>query len=540
MKTDSAFAELGIDRELESALVSRGITAPFPIQALTIPDALAGRDVCGKARTGSGKTLAFGLPLLMRVERARPHRPEAVILVPTRELASQVVRNLAPLGASRGIRIAPMVGGVSIYSQRQRLRSGVDIVVATPGRFNDLLERGDASMDHVRFAVIDEADQMADLGFMPQVRRILDRVPEKPQTLLFSATLDGEVDKLVRRYQHEPVFHEVEPEDAGESTMLHRFIGVGSEEKIQVTASIAAGPERTLLFVRTQRGAERLVRQLSREGVAAGAIHGGLSQPRRERALAAFASGRLPVLVATNIAARGIHVDGVDIVVHHDPPEDAKTYLHRSGRTARAGASGLVVTLVAPEEERDVNFLRRDAGVHEAIVPMTPDDPRLADLAGWTPPIEAPQPARRNNRPAYRDNRRPAPGRNRRGGGGFSRGPRNDDRQAPFEGRAPRAAQDGAPYEGRGPGRPARDAAPARGESRNWQGGAAERRQPRSTPNGQWGSPNGGRRFAKNEFEAGGPAPRERHGHTQRDAQPSPQRPENRRKQGGPRQWKSR
>ncbi|MCC7365042.1 MAG: DEAD/DEAH box helicase [Dehalococcoidia bacterium] len=382
--------------DLVAALARRGITEPFPVQAATLPDAIAGRDVCGKARTGSGKTLAFGLPLLMRARRSEPKRPCALVLVPTRELASQIVDNLAPLAESRRLRIAPVVGGVSLFSQRQRLRVGVDIVVATPGRLHDLLERGDASVDDVRMVVLDEADQMADFGFLPQVRRILDRIPVRPQTLLFSATLDGEVDALVKRYQREPVFHEVVPEEDAGETMLHRFLGVSDEEKVRVTAAIAAGPERTLLFVRTQRSADRLARQLEREGIEAGVLHGGLSQPRRERALKAFADGTAPVLVATNIAARGIHVDGVDIVVHHDPPEDVKTYLHRSGRTARAGASGMVVTLVSPEQVGDVNLLRRQAGVREAIVPVDAGDPRLADLAAWTPPLEEhrPQPAK--------------------------------------------------------------------------------------------------------------------------------------------------
>lgn len=421
---DSAvsFASIGIAPDLVATLAKAGIASPFPVQAATIPDVLAGRDVSGKARTGSGKTLAFGLPLIMRTRRAEPRRPRAVVLVPTRELASQVVDNLSPLAATRGLRIAAIVGGVSLPGQRQRLRGGVDIVVATPGRLNDLLEREDASMADVEIAVLDEADQMADLGFLPQVRRILDRIGRSHQTLLFSATLDGEVDALVRRYQHEPVRHEVPTPEEEETAMLHRFVGVEEAHRVAVTARIAAGPERTLLFVRTQRGADRLARQLDGAGVRAGVIHGGLSQPRRERALADFARGRVPVLVATNIAARGIHVDGVDTVVHHDPPEDAKTYLHRSGRTARAGASGLVVTLVGPEQRRDVDLLRRQAGVREAIVPMTPDDGRLDALADWAPPLEE----RREQRPAMS---RPAGGGGAPRTGHVRRGRRPEPRQ---------------------------------------------------------------------------------------------------------------
>jgi len=277
--------------------------------------------------------------------------------------------------------------------QAMELRAGVDIVIATPGRLNDLIERGSLSVGAVRIAVLDEADQMADLGFLPQVERILDQIDGDRQTLLFSATLDGDVDRLIRRYQNDPIFHEVETPAEELPTMKHRFIAVAEDDKAKIAADIAAGPSRTLLFVRTQRGAERLARKLSNEGVEAGILHGGLSQPRRERALDLFSRGTVPVLVATNIAARGIHVDGVDIVVHHDPPEDTKTYLHRSGRTARAGASGVVVTLVAPEQTRDVNIMRREAGVTEAIVSLQPGDLRLTDLAAWNPPHEEPPPA---------------------------------------------------------------------------------------------------------------------------------------------------
>jgi superfamily II DNA/RNA helicase len=384
----SAFARLGVSAELVEALARTGITTPFPVQSLTIPDALAGRDVCGKARTGSGKTLAFGLPLLERTAKSQPRRPGSLVLVPTRELAGQIADNLAPLAAVRRIRVAAIFGGVSLYRQAAILRTGIDIVIATPGRLNDLIERGAITVDDVRIAVLDEADQMADLGFMPQVERILNRIQQPHQTMLFSATLDGAVERLVRRYQHDPVFHEVVGPEEDIPAMKHRFIAVAPGEKVGVAASIAAGPQRTLLFVRTQRAADRLARQLGQAGVAANMLHGGLSQPRRERALRAFANGTAPVLVATNIAARGIHVDGVDTVVHHDPPEDAKTYLHRSGRTARAGATGLVVTLVEPDQVGAINALRRAAGLREPVVAMAPDDGRLADLAAWTPTLD--------------------------------------------------------------------------------------------------------------------------------------------------------
>jgi len=431
----TTFASLGLSRDIVAALAAHGIKSPFPVQALTIPDALAGRDICGKANTGSGKTLAFGLPIIERTSGSAPRRPRALVLVPTRELAGQVVRDLTPAAASRRVRVAAVYGGASLFRQADRLRAGVDIIVATPGRLIDLLERGALTLTDVATVVIDEADQMADLGFLPQVERILDQVEREHQTLLFSATLDGAIDRLVRKYQHDPVYHEVVSPESDEPAMLHRFVGVEDGTRVAVAAAIAAGPERTLMFARTQRGAERLARQLSNEGVAAGVIHGGLSQPQRERALRAFTTGERRILVATNVAARGIHVDGVDIVVHYDPPEDAKTYLHRSGRTARAGASGVVVTLVSPDQERDVRFLRRDAGVRESVVDMGPGDARLADLAGWQPPLEEPvsqpergrQPMASDARQGNRGNRRP-----------FYRSPRDRGMGSPRGDGAPR------------------------------------------------------------------------------------------------------
>ena len=382
----SAFRALGLPAGLDAVLKRQGITEPFPIQALTIADALAGRDVSGKAETGSGKTLAFGLPLVVRTRRARPRRPHALVLVPTRELANQVADQIAPFAAERGLWLTAIYGGVSMLRQVNALRSGVDIVIATPGRLNDLLEQGELSVANVGFVVIDEADQMADMGFLPQVERILEQVEEKPQTLLFSATLDGAVGALVRRYQQDPVYHEV-PQTAGYIDALEqRFVGVRHEDRLGVTASICAGAARALVFVSTTRGADRLVKQLEGEGLRATAIHGRISQNKRERALAAFSRGTTPVLVATNVAARGIHVDSVDVVVHYDLPEDAKVYEHRSGRTARAGDRGLVVTLALPEHERDITRLIQQTGVDQDVVVMRPDDPRLADLAAWEPP----------------------------------------------------------------------------------------------------------------------------------------------------------
>jgi superfamily II DNA/RNA helicase len=372
VSSGNAFEQLGVPSALAAALSRRGITTPLPIQARTLPDALAGRDVLGRAETGSGKTLAFGLPLLTRTasasggRRARPHRagPHALVLVPTRELARQVHDELVPLAAPLGLRLLAVYGGAPIRPQIQALRRSADVVVATPGRLTDLLRQGACSLDGVGIAVLDEADHMADMGFLPAVTWLLDRVPAGGQRMLFSATLDQDVDVLVRRYLSDPVRHEVElAGDAALARMDHRFVGVAAAEKVAKAAELASRPGRVLIFVRTKRGAARLARQLDRAGVRAVALHGDLPQSARERALAAFASGRVPVLVATDIAARGIHVDGVDLVVHFDPPAEHKAYLHRSGRTARAGAAGSVVTLVLPDQATEVAELRRLAGV---------------------------------------------------------------------------------------------------------------------------------------------------------------------------------
>lgn len=413
------FADLGLTPEILKTLDRLGIAAPFPIQAMTIADALAGRDVCGKAKTGSGKTLAFGLPVIQRTTTSKKRRPQSLILVPTRELANQVAEALTPFAAASELWVTAIYGGASMVRQIKALHAGVDVVIATPGRLNDLLERKEMSVADVRMVVLDEADQMADMGFLPQVREILDQIPEDQyQTLLFSATLDGSIGELVRRYQKDPVTHEVASDTTSVETVDQRFIGVERGEKLQVAANICKASKRTIVFVRTKHGADNVARQLGREGVDAQPIHGGLTQGRRERTLAMFQSGRAPVLVATNVAARGIHVDGIDTVLHFDLPEDGKTYLHRSGRTARAGSDGLVVTLVAPEEGNDARTLQREAGIHLAIVPMSHDDERLRDLAGFEPPAPPPLEERRsannNNNNNYRggggqrgNNRRP-------------------------------------------------------------------------------------------------------------------------------------
>jgi superfamily II DNA/RNA helicase len=385
----TTFKELGLSADLVAALEAAGITHPFPIQALTIPDALAGRDVCGKAKTGSGKTLAFGLPLIERATKAEPGAPTALVLVPTRELAVQVHDNLAPLGAERDVRIAVVYGGQSLERQARRLTDGAEIVVATPGRLIDLLDRKAVSLAAVNVVVLDEADRMADMGFLPQVEWVLRHIGGPHQTLLFSATLDGAVDVLVQRYQRDPVHHEVQSRTITVDEMVHRFLKVHEMDKVKVAAAISRSATRTMMFTRTKRTADRLVTSLRKEGVRAAAIHGDLPQKVRERALADFGDGKLPVLVATDVAARGLHIDDVDIVVHYDPPQDHKTYLHRSGRTARAGEAGLVVTLVLWNEELEVKRMLPRIGVKQPLVEMFSNDPRLSDLAGWDPAAEA-------------------------------------------------------------------------------------------------------------------------------------------------------
>jgi superfamily II DNA/RNA helicase len=380
----TAFEALGVSRDLAVALAHDGITDPFPIQALTIPEGLAGRDVCGKAKTGSGKTLAFGLPLLERISRAKPRSPRALVLVPTRELANQVKRVLVPLAQVRDLRITDVYGGVSMDRQITALRKGADAVIGTPGRLIDLIERRELSLADVEVLVIDEADRMADMGFLPQVQKILYKIESAHQTMLFSATLDGAVKWIVDRYLHDPVHHEVESPEETVDEMEHRFLHVHQMDKVKVTAAIARGVGRTLIFVRTKRGADRLVSRLRGEGIRAGAIHGDLRQAARQRALDDFARGRLPALVATDVAARGIHVDAVDVVVHYDPPEDEKAYIHRSGRTARAGETGVAVTLTLWNQETTVRSIQRRLRLSEPIVEVFSNDPRLADLRAWT------------------------------------------------------------------------------------------------------------------------------------------------------------
>jgi superfamily II DNA/RNA helicase len=384
----SEFARLGLPRPLVSALARQGITSPFPIQSATIPDILAGRDVLGRGQTGSGKTLAFGLPTMARVagERAAPGRPRAVILVPTRELALQVSDALEPLGRGLSLRFKAVVGGMSMSRQIEALRRGVEIVVATPGRLTDLIQQGECSLADVRVTVLDEADHMCDLGFFPVVSALLEQTPADGQRLLFSATLDGDVDKLVRRFLDDPVTHSTAPAASAVETMEHHLVQVSRDDKFAVTAEIANREGRTILFVRTQHGVDRLVKQLARVGVRAGGLHGGKRQNLRTRILSEFREGGVTVLVCTDVAARGIHVDDVSLVLHVDPPTDHKSYLHRGGRTARAGGRGTVMTLVTPAERRLTDALTRRAGIRPHRLKATPGHPRLAEVAGAQPP----------------------------------------------------------------------------------------------------------------------------------------------------------
>ncbi|MGC4886283.1 DEAD/DEAH box helicase [Micromonospora sp. DT227] len=387
------FASLGLPTQVVDALARQGITTPFEIQRATVPDALAGRDVLGRGQTGSGKTLAFGLPVIARLadrNRARPLHPRALVLVPTRELAMQVNDALVPIGKAVGIFLKTAVGGVPYDRQIDALRRGVEIVVATPGRLGDLIARGVCRLDDVEVTVLDEADQMADMGFLPEVTELLAKTPADAQRLLFSATLDNDVDSLVKRFMTDPVTHSTAPATAAVSTMDHHMLLIPPHDKFAVTASIAAREGRTMVFARTQLGVDRLVEQLTAVGVRAGGLHGGKTQRMRTRTLAEFREGRMNVLVATDVAARGIHVDGVSLVLHVDPPKDPKDYLHRAGRTARAGESGAVATLVLPKQRRTTLAMLEKAGVEPSQARVRAGDEALAELTGAREPSGVP------------------------------------------------------------------------------------------------------------------------------------------------------
>jgi len=384
--SDLGFAALGVPAALVDVLSSDGITSPFPIQAATLPDSLAGRDVLGRGKTGSGKTVAFAIPTVVALStsqrRREPNRPRALILVPTRELANQVAEVIAPLAAALSMRTTTIFGGVGQNPQVAALRAGIDILIACPGRLEDLIQQRHCRLDKVEMTVLDEADHMADLGFLPAVKRLLDQTPPGTQRLLFSATLDNGIDVIVKRYLSNPVVHSVDPAAAQVSTMVHHVLSCSVVDKPTVVRQLAAGQQRSLLFTRTKHGAKKLAKQLTQAGIPAVELHGNLSQNARERNLASFAEGSTRVLVATDIAARGIHVDEIGLVVHVDPPAEHKAYLHRSGRTARAGAEGVVVTVATPDQAGDVRSLARAAGITPTVTAVGPGHARVVELAG--------------------------------------------------------------------------------------------------------------------------------------------------------------
>ena len=505
----TTFASLGVPEHIAAALDRRGITEAFPIQVATIPDGLAGRDLCGKAATGSGKTIAFGVPMVARVTRSAPKKPHGLVLAPTRELAIQVAEELDALGTD--LRILAVYGGAGIEPQIKKLRSGVDIVVATPGRLIDLLDRNVCDLRSVTFAVVDEADRMADMGFLPDVKRILDETRDDRQTVLFSATLDGAIDSLVKRYQRNPVVHEMEDEPEGDIT--HHFWLSERPERVALLAQLVDRLGHTVVFCRTKHGSDRVARQLGNAGVKAVAIHGNRSQAQRERALEAFHRGDVQALVATDVAARGIHVEGVLGVVHFDLPADHKDYIHRSGRTGRAGMPGTVVTLIDKGQRKDAVKLKKAAGVDAEItepdLASVPEGPqqvfrtprakaRVKDLAPRTPANSPSKPkAKAGAKPAARPASRAGGAPRGRADEGALRTERPSDRSRSARG-------DAAGRSGARPGKAERAERPQRSERQErWDGeraasqssgqNRAERRQSQFTEDER------ARRAAENE-----------------------------------------
>jgi superfamily II DNA/RNA helicase len=421
LPTDTTFDALGVPAPLVEVLSASGIDAPFPIQVATLPDSLSGRDVLGRGRTGSGKTLAFSLPLVARLaasdSRRQPKRPRSLVLVPTRELANQVAAVVEPLARALGMRTTTIFGGVGQNPQVQALAGGIDVLIACPGRLEDLIGQGHCDLGAVEITILDEADHMADLGFLPGVKRLMDRTPKAGQRLLFSATLDNGVDVLVKRYLSNPITHSVDPAVAPVSTMTHHVLQVQNADKAEVVRELASGLGRSVLFTRTKHQAKKLAKQLTAQGIPAVDLHGNLSQNARERNLEAFSSGASRVLCATDIAARGIHVDDVALVVHVDPPAEHKAYLHRSGRTARAGAEGAVVTVSTPDQAGEVRTLARQAGITPTVSVVRPGAPQIAELTGPAAPYVEPAPA-----PEPQPQGQGAGGRRRRGGSGGGSG----------------------------------------------------------------------------------------------------------------------
>jgi superfamily II DNA/RNA helicase len=486
----TSFSELGVPAELVSVLTASGISTPFPIQAATLPDSLAGRDVLGRGRTGSGKTYAFVIPVVARLaaSRAKPRakRPRALIMAPTRELATQIDATLAPLAHAFGMRTLTVFGGVGANPQIRGLREGIDILVACPGRLDDHLRNGHASLDDIEITVLDEADHMADLGFLPVVRRIMDLTPRDGQRMLFSATLDGGVDVLVKRFMHKPVTHHVDSAAQAPVQMAHHVLHVRHDDRFPVLVDLVAAPGRTVVFTRTKRRAKTLTRQLVQAGVPAVELHGNLAQNARNRNLSAFSDGTAETLVATDIAARGIHVDDVSLVIHADPPVEHKAYLHRSGRTARAGNQGTVITLMTDDQQGDVRDLTRKAGIKPTTTRTRPGDALLAELAPGERTFTAPAPPQ--EQPAST-----AGGRSRRGAGRGQSSPAGSAEGGRSAGNG--AGRSSAGNGGRGSasngGRGSADGA-GRGQT-SGRGASAGSSRSGSSGNGRSGSPGNGR-----------------------------------------------
>lgn len=465
-----SFADLGVPSNLVAALHDMDRSTPFPIQADTLPDTLAGRDVLGRGKTGSGKTLAFAIPLVARIagHRAPAGKPSGLVLAPTRELATQITATVEPLARAAGLRVTTIFGGVKQTRQEQALSNGVDIVVACPGRLEDLMRQRIVDLSRVEVTVLDEADHMADLGFLPVVTRILAATPAGGQRMLFSATLDNGVDKLVRKFLTDPVSHSVDPENSPVVAMTHHVFEVGGkDDKSELVRALASGTGRRILFTRTKHQAKKLAKQLTAQGIPARDLHGNLSQPQRDRNLEAFSSGAARVLVATDIAARGVHVDDVELVVHVDPPAEHKAYLHRSGRTARAGSEGTVVTVMTPEQRKDTQTLLKKAAITARPVAVTATSPVVVDLVGEVAPYVQPEPVAPPQQP-------------RRAGGGH----------APGRGRAGRGKGTGQRADGAARGQGAgRGQGSGRGQGRG-QAGGQQRAGARQAPAGQ-GRPQG-------------------------------------------------
>ncbi|WP_344859482.1 DEAD/DEAH box helicase [Amycolatopsis ultiminotia] len=495
----TTFTELGLPAPLVDALAANGVTEPFPIQAATLPHTLAGRDVLGRGRTGSGKTYGFVLPLLTRLAdgptRRRPGRPRALILAPTRELATQIEAAILPLGKVLGLRTTTIFGGVSANPQITRLRDGVDIVVACPGRLADHMRSGEVKLDRIEITVLDEADHMADLGFLPEVRRILAATPERGQRMLFSATLDGGIDVLVKQFLHDPVLHSVDSAQSPVATMTHYVLHVEEPHRLPVLVDLAAAPGRTLVFTRTKHRAKALTRKLVASGVPAVELHGNLGQNARTRNLEAFSTGTARTLVATDIAARGIHVDDVSLVIHADPPVEHKAYLHRSGRTARAGASGTVVTLMTDEQVADVRALTRKAGIRPTTTRIGPDHPLLAELAPGERTFSASAP-RSTTRPAKAATADSGPGR-RDGQPPKNRSNRSDSRRDGSRGDSRRGTQSAGAR--RGSAREAGQGATRQGG----QGGGRQTAQRGARPIGQSATRQGSQGGARQSPQSG-------------------------------------